>query len=51
MSIIALEKEELEEVTSELLAMRQVAFLLMMFSFGESKRDVDVDVVAIAATS
>ena len=51
MSIIALGKEELKVVTSELLAMRQVAFLLMMFSFRESKRDVAVDVVAIAATS
>ena len=49
--MLVLENEELEVDTSDPLAIRQVALLLMAFSFGESKSDEGVDVVAIAATS
>jgi hypothetical protein len=48
---VNLRNEEIEDDTSEPLAMRQVTFLLTMFSFGESKSDVGLEVVAIAATS
>ena len=49
--MLVLGNEEIEDDTSDPLAIRQVTLLLMMFSLGESKSDVGMDVVAIVATS